>query len=134
MEKYIDDNDPTLAWRHARTAGHRISQRMDVRIIQIIDEFQFINEYVYLDEACSKKALLASSYQGTAESKVSPQLITGSYVGWLSAIIGHMVARYRSYYLGNLTDEDALAAVFNYANAMELEVTDDTARLYCRGI
>jgi hypothetical protein len=127
MQKIIEENKPNTAWGHARNAGHRIAGVKNERIIQVIDEFQYLNEYIYTDQTFSTKIELASFYQGTAESKVSPQIITGSYVGWLSAIIGHMVARYRSYYLGNLTDEDALAAVFNYANLLQLEVTDDTA-------
>jgi hypothetical protein len=127
MEQLIKENNADQAWSHARNAGRRISGQKDERIIQIIDEFQFLNVFIYTDHTYKNKIELASFYQGTAESKVSPQLITGSYVGWLSAIIGKMVARYRSYYLESLTGEDALAAVFNYANLLQLEVTDDTA-------
>ena len=59
---------------------------LDVKIIQIIDEFQYLNEYFYRDEACTVKHELAVFYQKTASSRVSPQIITGSYIGWLTRI------------------------------------------------
>lgn len=46
----------------------------------MIDEFQFLNKFFYHDDSFEKKNKLARFYQSTAESKVSPQLITGSYM------------------------------------------------------
>lgn len=127
MIKILEREDGDEAWMHARNAGHRISSNKDERIIQIIDEFQFLNEFIYVSNDFQTKIELAAFYQSTAESKVSPQIITGSYIGWLSAIIGRMVARYRSYNLTGFNDREALGAVYNYSNIYELEVTEESA-------
>ena len=133
MEQIIEKNNPDLAWKHAREAGHRISALKGERIIQVIDEFQFLNEYIYTDNTHTNRIELATFYQSTAESKVSPQIITGSYIGWLSTIIGKMVSRYDEYYLENFTDEEALEAVYNYSNIYEEEVSYESA-CYMTGV
>jgi hypothetical protein len=64
---------------------------------------------------------------GPAESKYSPQVVAGSYIGWMTEILRHLTARYRRWHLGGLTDEEALAAVYTYAYAYRVPITDDTA-------
>ncbi|MCP4659956.1 MAG: hypothetical protein GY856_31520 [bacterium] len=64
---------------------------------------------------------------GTAESKVSPQIVAGSYIGWLEAILGHLTARYDEWHLGSLADNEALEAVYNYAYTYKVPITDATA-------
>ncbi len=76
------ERSPDLAWDHAQDAGHRISQLNDVRILQILDEFQYMNRWVVSDRDEDRVELLCHSYMGTAESKFSPQLVAGSYIGW----------------------------------------------------
>jgi hypothetical protein len=75
MEEYIANKNPDLAWNHARNVGHRISGQKDERIIQIIDEFQFLNAFIYTDNTYKTRIELASFYQSTAESKVSKVLV-----------------------------------------------------------
>ncbi|MCP4753751.1 MAG: hypothetical protein GY866_22940, partial [Proteobacteria bacterium] len=118
---------PDEAWEFARGAGHRISGIKDQRIIQIIDEFQYLDKYIYTNRNHTRKAELASSYLGTAESKVSPQIITGSYIGWLGIIIRKMVGRYRETFLGNMPNEEALETVYNYSNFYEGEISRESA-------
>lgn len=127
MEEMKQGQETSLAWNHARQAGQRISKLKDQRIIQIIDEFQYLNQYLYIDSNCEHKIELASSYQGTAESKISPQIITGSYVGWLTKIIQKMVSRYDEFYLESLAPEEALETVYNYASIHQVSITDQTA-------
>ncbi len=127
MEELVERGKGTEVAERAREAGHRISSIKDVRIIQMIDEFQFLDEYVYHDKHPEQKALLGQSYQGTGSSKVSPQIITGSYVGWLQMIVRHMVDRYREYPLGPLPPDEALAMVYNYATVLRIPVTDSSA-------
>ena len=117
---------PGQSWEHARDAGHRIASLKDIRIIQILDEFQYLNRYIHSDDV-DRHEDLCHSYMGTAESKFSPQIVAGSYIGWLTAILGHMTARYRKWYLDGLTDEDALAAAYNYARIYRVAITDDAA-------
>ncbi|MCP4655567.1 MAG: hypothetical protein GY856_09135 [bacterium] len=116
---------PAQAWTHARKAGHRIAGSRDVRIVQILDEFQYLNRWIVSDDG--ERAELCYSYMDAAESKVSPQIVAGSYIGWLGAILLRMTGRYRERRLGGLTAEDALAAVYNYAATYQVPITDETA-------
>ncbi len=118
---------PAQAWRHAREAGHRISAARDVRIIQILDEFQYMNRWIVVSEDNHEKEKLCYSYMGAAESKVSPQIVAGSYIGWLGAILRHMTGRYMEWQLESLADEEALEAVYNYAFTYQVPITDETA-------
>jgi hypothetical protein len=115
------------AWEFARASGHRLSGLKNERIIQILDEFQFLNAYIYTDETYEKKCELVGYYNGTAESKISPQLVTGSYIGWLTALIRQMVSRYEEYYLQSFPEDEALDAVYNYSTLLRQPVTDETA-------
>ena len=123
---------PGQAWGHARKLGHRISQLNDVRILQILDEFQYLNKYVVSDDDPDNVELLCHSYMGAAESKFSPQIVAGSYIGWLGRILEYLTARYRRWQLESLTDEEALQAVYNYAYTYRVAVTADTAPYVAR--
>ncbi len=72
---------PTAAWPFVQETAHRISQAKDVRILQILDEFQYMNKYVVADDNPERVELLCHSYTGPAESKFSPQIVAGSYIG-----------------------------------------------------
>jgi len=123
----ILDRVPGQAWGYAREAGHRIAAGRDVRIIQILDEFQYMNRWIVSDDNSDRLEELCYSYMGAAESKVSPQIVAGSYVGWLGAILLRMTGRYWERHLEGLTDADALAAVYNYAATYKVPITDETA-------
>ena len=118
---------PTLVWNHAQSLPHRLAKTKDIRVIQIIDEFQYMNRWIFMDQWPEKQVDLCHSYMGLAESKYAPLLITGSYIGWLTTILNHMTARFKERRLGDLTDEDALATVYNYAAIEKKPVNDETA-------
>ncbi len=118
---------PGQAWGHARDAGHRISSARNVRIIQILDEFQYMNRWIAADQDLENREELCYSYMGTAESKFSPQIVAGSYIGWLGAILRHMTGRYQEWQLESLADGEALEAVYNYAYTYRVPITDETA-------
>jgi hypothetical protein len=126
MQKILE-NSPGRAWNHAQNAGHRISQLSGVRIIQILDEFQHLNEWIVTSDERDEVELLCHSYMGTAESKFSPQIVAGSYIGWLAAIFGHMTARYDEWHLEELSAEEALTEAYNYAYVHQVPITDETA-------
>jgi hypothetical protein len=118
---------PTASWIFAQETAHSISQWKDVRILQILDEFQYLNKWIVSDEDSQRVELLCHSYMGAAESKFSPQIVAGSYIGWLGAILSHMTGRYLEWHLGGFTDEEALEAVYNYAYTYQVAITDETA-------
>ncbi len=96
-------------------------------ILQILDEFQYMNKYVVSDDDPERVELLCHSYMGPAESKFSPQIVAGSYIGWLEAILGHLTGRYDEWHLEGLTDDEALQAVYNYAYTYQVPITEATA-------
>ncbi len=54
----------------------------------MIDEFQYMEEYICWDRARKDKATgIVGGYHGLSESKVVPMLVAGSYVGWLRELI-----------------------------------------------
>lgn len=118
---------PESVWSHAQSAPHRLAVARDIRIIQFIDEFQYLNRFIFDDERPDTQVDLCHSYMGLAESKYAPLLVTGSYIGWLTTILNHMTARFEDRQLGPLEDQDALAAVYNYAALTGVEVNDATA-------
>jgi hypothetical protein len=125
MEDVLETN-PGEAWLYAREAGHRISALNDVRILQILDEFQYLNRWIVAVPG-GEPEKLCHSYMGAAESKFSPQIVAGSYIGWLGAILRHMTGRYVERRLEGLSDEEALEAVYNYARVYRVAITDETA-------
>ncbi|MDJ0837685.1 MAG: hypothetical protein QNK37_14310 [Acidobacteriota bacterium] len=127
MEYQMGKENQEACWYHARYAGERISILKDERIIQILDEFQYLDKFTYYSVDSTEPMRLTGFYQHIGSSKISPQIIAGSYIGWLSRIIDKMVDRYRSYYLESLNEEDALAAVYNYARIYKQPVTDESA-------
>ncbi|MCP4407493.1 MAG: hypothetical protein GY807_06985, partial [Gammaproteobacteria bacterium] len=86
LKQLLAEKDSGNAWEVTREAGHHISMALDVKIIQVIDEFQYLNEHIYTDRTFTTREHLATFYQKTGSSKVSPQIITGSYIGWLTRI------------------------------------------------
>ena len=82
MEDMLEST-PTSAWTFAQEAAHRISQWKDVRILQILDEFQYMNKWIVSDDESGESSFSATPTWGAAESKFSPQIVAGSYIGWL---------------------------------------------------
>jgi hypothetical protein len=121
-----------LMWKTACSAPHRFAAFYKKRFLVIIDEFQNFTQYVYRDEKCLTKPdeTLAGSFHSLSESKIAPMLVTGSYVGWLLAVIrkyleaGRLTQVHFSPYL---TKEEGLQAVYKYAQFFNEPITNDTA-------
>ncbi|WP_141699466.1 hypothetical protein, partial [Candidatus Marithrix sp. Canyon 246] len=119
-------------WKTATTAHHRFAALFDIRFLVILDEFQNITQYIYRDEKCEGKPdeTLAGSFHSLSESKLAPMLVTGSYVGWLIQIIGKYLeaGRLKRMYMSPyLAEDDALEAVYKYAEYCQEPITNETA-------
>ncbi|NPV54300.1 MAG: hypothetical protein HPY71_12415, partial [Firmicutes bacterium] len=128
-EKLARTHMVDVIWDHAQSAPHRIASVTGDYIVQIVDEFQFLNSEIYRDKACTIRISdLAGSYLSLAESKIAPLLVTGSWVSWLKNII-HMQlpGRFIEMELGNLTEEEGLEAVLNYSLITGVPVGEDVA-------
>jgi hypothetical protein len=120
-----------ILWNIAREAPQTIAFRQKEFIVQMIDEFQFMNALIYWDK--EKKNLaknLAGGYLSTAESKIAPLLVSGSWVGWLLNELDTMLPnRFRYEFLENMPEEEAVEMVYKFSNFFDVPVTEQTAYL-----
>ncbi|MCP4157560.1 MAG: hypothetical protein GY757_58155 [bacterium] len=118
-----------MLWNLVREAPKTIAYGQKEFIVQFIDEFQFMNDKIYRDKAMEVKADdLAGGYLSTAESKVAPLLVSGSWVGWLMNELTTMLpARFVFKFLKNMPHDEAVETVFKYSHSFELAVTGETA-------
>jgi len=136
LAEYIEDFQESenrgridLLWDMAREAPRTIAQYKDERVIQIIDEFQFINRYIYWDEARKERASeLAGSYLHTAEYKNAPMLVSGSWVGWLMDDLNKMLpGRFIITDFGNMPKHEAIEMALTYSEIEQVPLTYKTA-------
>jgi hypothetical protein len=121
---YID-----TIWDLAREAPRTIAEYKDDRILQMIDEFQFINRYIYWDKDKKNKIPdLAGSYLHTAEYKNAPLLVSGSWVGWMMDDLNKMLpGRFTISDFGNMPRNEAIEMAFNYAEIIKIPISYEAA-------
>jgi hypothetical protein len=120
-----------ILWNIVREAPQTIAFRQKEFIVQMIDEFQFMNAMIYWDK--DKKNLaknLAGGYLSTAESKIAPLLVSGSWVGWLLNELDTMLPnRFWYEFLENMPENEAVEMIYKYSNFFDVPVTEQTAYL-----
>jgi len=123
-------NAETL-WDIARDAPRFIARHRDERIVQMIDEFQFINRYIFWDKEKTRRAHnLAGSYLHTCEYKHAPLLVSGSWVGWLTRDLQRMLpGRFLFHYMDNIPEEEAVEMILKYSCLEDIPVTAKTVSL-----
>jgi hypothetical protein len=121
--------DIDILWEIVRDAPQTIAFRRKEFIVQMIDEFQFLNAMIYWDKGKENLAdTLAGGYLSTAESKIAPLLVSGSWVGWLMDELTNMLpARFRHKYLKNMPENEASEVLFKYSRFFDVPVTEETA-------
>ncbi len=120
-----------ILWEIVRGAPQTIAFRQKEFILQMIDEFQFLNAMIYRDKEMKILAdTLAGGYLSTAESKIAPLLVSGSWVGWLMKELSSMLpARFRNKFLKPMPENEAAETLYKYSRFFEVPVTDETAYL-----
>jgi len=118
-------------WNTVRDLPRMTAAHYNLHVVQIIDEFQFINRFIFRDRACRDRiGNLAGSYLGTAEYKNAPMLVAGSWVGWLSRDLSAMLpGRFQSHYLERLPDDEAVEMILKYSHLENIPVTEETLPL-----
>ncbi|KPA09386.1 hypothetical protein MHK_010417 [Candidatus Magnetomorum sp. HK-1] len=119
-------------WLKVCSAPRTFASVFDIRFLVMIDEFQFLSEYIYRDKGCEKypATTLPGSYHSLSETKVAPMLITGSYTNWLNIIVGKHLEGGRvskHFFSPYLEPDEGLCAVKVYANAFDKKITEKTA-------
>ncbi len=120
-----------ILWNIARETPHKIAARQEEFIVQMIDEFQFLNAVVYRDKKCEVPAkTLAGGYLSTAESKIAPLLVSGSWVGWLMNELNMMLpSRFRYRAIKNMPENEASEMLYKFSRFFEVPVTEETVYL-----
>ncbi len=122
-----------LMWMLAYQAPHTYAGVLERRWVVMLDEFQNLSEYIYTDELKTlKDESMVGSYHEHAESKIAPMFVTGSYVGWLVHVVNkYLEAGRLDFWMLSpyLKSEEALEAVYRYADYFEVPITNQTAVL-----
>jgi hypothetical protein len=120
-----------ILWEIARDAPQTIAFRRKEFIVQMIDEFQFMNAMIYRDKDMKVPAdTLAGGYLSTAESKIAPLMVSGSWVGWLMKELNSMLpSRFRYKFLKNMPGNEAIEMLYKYSRFFDVPVTEETAYL-----
>ncbi|MCP4152518.1 MAG: hypothetical protein GY757_32580 [bacterium] len=118
-----------ILWDTVRDAPKTIASRQKEFILQMIDEFQFLNCMIYWDKGKDKVAgTLAGGYLSTAESKIAPLLVSGSWVGWLMSELTMMLpARFKYKYFINMPEDEAVEMVFKYSRFFDVPISGELA-------
>jgi hypothetical protein len=120
-----------ILWDIVREAPQTIAFRQKEFILQMIDEFQFMNAMIYWDKAKSENQLadtLAGGYLSTAESKIAPLLVSGSWVGWLMNELDTLLPnRFRYEYLENMPEDEAVEMLYKFSAFFDVPILEETA-------
>jgi hypothetical protein len=132
VHKLKVEEEEDRIWDIVREMPKNIAHMNDETIIQMIDEFQYFNYFIYRDKDCTIRFKdLAGSYFHTAEYQSAPLLITGSWIGWLMRDLAKMLhGRFRKdYFLSNMPDNEAVETVFKYSSILKIPITNEVAQL-----
>jgi hypothetical protein len=118
-----------ILWETVREAPKTIAHSQNEFIVQMIDEFQFMNAMIYRDKDMKVPAdNIAGGYLSTAESKIAPLLISGSWVGWLMKELSSLLpARFRYKLIKNMPQDEASELLYKYSRFFDVPVTEETA-------
>jgi hypothetical protein len=120
----IKNDDWQSMWDIASESPAIIARRNGEKIVQIIDEFQNINEYI-TDKRGKILKGMSGTYMRVAEMREAPLIVSGSEVHWLLRIVTSLTGRFRSYNLENLPKEEALEAIEKYAAFRETKINEE---------
>ena len=120
-----------ILWELVREAPKTIASRQNEFIVQMIDEFQFLSSKIYRDKELKNLHVnIAGGYLSTAESKIAPLLVSGSWVDWLRKFLIELLpARFKYKPLPNMPEDESIEMVYKYSQFFEVPVTDETAYL-----
>ncbi|MCP4150440.1 MAG: hypothetical protein GY757_22015, partial [bacterium] len=130
----VDHDKIDILWNIVREAPKNIATCQNEFVVQMIDEFQFLNAMIYRDKNLGKlKSNLAGGYLSTAESKVAPLLVSGSWVGWLMhELLTLLPSRFKYEFLGNMPEDEAVEMIYKYSRFFDVPMTEETVYLMAK--
>ncbi len=134
VEHATENEHIDTLWKMVRTAPKKLAARKKEFIVQMIDEFQFLNSEMYWDKAKTNPAeTMAGGYLSAAETKIAPLLVSGSWVGWLmNQLIMMLPGRFKFTFLQDLPEDEAVEMIFKYSRFFNVPVSEETAFLIAR--
>ena len=131
VESLVREGRAGLLWDAVRDMPRALANQQNEFVVQMVDEFQFLNSEIYWDEAKTNKASdLAAGYLHTAEYKNAPLLVSGSWIGWLMNDLNTMLpGRFQYHYMENLPEDECVEMIFRYALIWDMPVTEEAACL-----
>ena len=127
VERLVQQQYLDLLWMQVRDTPRAIATSQHEVIVQMIDEFQYLNSEIYRDEATTIPTdNFAGGYMSTAEYRNAPLLISGSWIGWLRDMLQTLLpSRFRHYELGMMPEEETVEMIYKYAQRYEIPVTEE---------
>jgi hypothetical protein len=123
----MQTNKPLYEYVIAATATPRsfaTTPGVEEKIVQMIDEFQYLN--MYIDAGVEDKPCKA--YMSTAEMKVSPLIITGSLMGVVSKeLMRWLPHRFDEFIVPKMDEQEAIHMTMNYGKIYSHSITPETA-------
>jgi len=101
-------------WRIAAEMPAVIGRVTGNKIVQIIDEFQNINGFIY-NQRDRLIDNMSGTYMQVGEMREAPLIVSGSEVHWLLKIVRSLTGRFQIYQLSNLPKEESEEAFNVYA-------------------
>ncbi len=103
----------------------------DVFFVVMIDEIQYMTEYIFYDRACTLQTKrLPGAFHGLVELKYAPMMVSGSYVGWMRQMMQEIFVGGRlrgTPFSPRLTFAEGMEAVYRYAEHFEIPLTEQLA-------
>ncbi len=127
VQQLVQDDRRDLLWSMVIEIPRGIAESHDERVVQMIDEFQYLNSYIYRDQATTQLARdFAGGYMSTAEYKNAPLLIAGSWVGWLRDLLHTLLpSRFRQYELQGMPEDETVEMIYKYAQVFEMPIAEE---------
>ncbi len=130
VARIFEDGYLGSLWTAVREYPLELACKKKLSVLQIIDEFQYLNSEMYVDQGLANPMKkMASGYMRTAEYKNAPLLVSGSWVGWLMNDLIALPGRFQLGFLENMPENEIVAMVFKYSDFFDIPVTDETAFL-----
>ncbi len=127
IEAAFNRRSVDATWLAVRDAPRLLAGRQNEKIVQMIDEFQYLNSEIYRDEATTIPAEhFAAGYMSTAEYRDAPLLISGSWIGWLRELIHTMLpSRFRETELEEMPEDETVEMIYKYTQIYEMPITEE---------
>ncbi|KPA10062.1 ATPase domain protein, prokaryote domain protein [Candidatus Magnetomorum sp. HK-1] len=132
VHNQFKEKNAIAIWDTVRDLPREIGWLDGEPVIQMIDEFQYLNRYIYRDQMCTNHYPdFAGTYFHTAEYKTGPLLISSSWMGWLMRDLSKMLpSRFRhDFVLDNMPENETIETIFKYSDLLEQPITNEIAQL-----